>query len=580
MSKYKAVTGVAVLACILSATVVADELADNWSNFLHYTMIGRLDLAKGYGQAVLDAKPDPLIILGFVESNPQAQVLLNRAAENEHDKELAQIADKILAIVEQGRYARRSEPAIIAEEVRRLSSTARARLEAVKRLKNAGEYAIPFMIDAMTDPARRQEVPNIIWALPQIGRDAIRPLVAALQSDDDALRVEIVKALGEIGYPQSLGYLKYVVENDNSAEVRDAGTKSIQQVDPAAATRSAAELLYELGENYYYHVDSLAPAEDAKFGNIWFWDKQQRRLVRQEVDRAYFYELMAMRSCEWALRAEKAIGLWIASFFKAESTSLAMPGYFGPGHASAEVYATTAGPEYLQQALARALKDKNSYVALHTIEALAANAGTKSLMYRLGTEQPLLAALSFDDKAVKYSAAIAIALAGPAEPFGESRIVVQNLADALRGSDANDDYATRAVEAMLKSAVERNPVISLTDAQSALIDATKGSRVEIKLLAAQVLAYLNSAAAQQAIAAMALSDENSQDQRISAFGSLALSAKVNGNLLNDDQINAIYAIVSSNDAAPALRSAAASAYGALDLPSQKVKDLILDQAKS
>ena len=597
MSKYKAVIGVFLLAWILSATAFADELEDNWGNFLHYTKIGRLDLAKGYAQAVLDAEPNAVTILGFVEKNPQAQVLLRKAAENEHDPQLAELAGKILAIIEQGRFVRRSEPAIIAEEIRRLSGTARGRLAAVKRLKNAGEYAIPFMVDAMSDSARREELPNIVWALPQIGRDAIRPLTAALQTEDTAVRAEIVKAMGEIGYPQSLGYLKYVVENDSSAQIRDMAAKSIEQIDPAALVLPAAELLYRLGEDCYYHVDSLAPAEDANFGNIWFWDKEGRRLVRQEVDRGYFYELMAMRSCEWALRADagygRAIGLWIASFFKAESVGLAMPEYFGAGHASASVYATTAGPEYLHQALARAIKDKNGYVALQTIEALAANAGEKSLMYRLETEQPLLAALSFDDKAVRYSAAIAIAGAGPKETFAENKIVVENLTQALRENAESsgeaqgqwsgqlaDSYALRAAEAMLKLAVERNPVINLAEGESALVDATKDSRVQIKLLAAQILAYLNSASAQRAIAAMALGDENSQEIRISAFGSLALSAKVNGSLLDDGQISAIYAIVGSKDADPAVRSAAASAYGALNLPSQKVKDLILDQAKS
>ena len=48
----------------------------------------------------------------------------------------------------------------------------------------------------------------------------------------------------------------------------------------------------------------------------------------------------------------------------------------------------------------------------------------------------------------------------------------------------------------------------------------------------------------------------------------------------DEQIDAIYEIVGSPDADAQLRSAAAGAYGALNLPSQKVKDLILDQAKS
>jgi hypothetical protein len=133
---------------------------------------------------------------------------------------------------------------------------------------------------------------------------------------------------------------------------------------------------------------------------------------------------------------------------------------------------------------------------------------------------------------------------------------------------------------MLKLAVERNAVISLADAEQALVDATKGDDTQIKLLAAQVLAYLYSPAAQRAIATMALNDENALDIRIAAFASLALSAKINGNLLGDEQINAIYYIVSSQDSDPALRSAAAIAYGSLNLPSQKVKDLILDQAKS
>jgi hypothetical protein len=38
--------------------------------------------------------------------------------------------------------------------------------------------------------------------------------------------------------------------------------------------------------------------------------------------------------------------------------------------------------------------------------------------------------------------------------------------------------------------------------------------------------------------------------------------------------------ISSGETDPDLRSAAAAAYGTLNLPSRKVKDLILDQAKS
>ena len=68
--------------------------------------------------------------------------------------------------------------------------------------------------------------------------------------------------------------------------------------------------------------------------------------------------------------------------------------------------------------------------------------------------------------------------------------------------------------------------------------------------------------------------------RISAFNSLATSAKLNANMLVEPIVDSIYTLISSDDTALELRSAAAAAYGALNLPSQKVKDLILDQAKS
>ena len=70
------------------------------------------------------------------------------------------------------------------------------------------------------------------------------------------------------------------------------------------------------------------------------------------------------------------------------------------------------------------------------------------------------------------------------------------------------------------------------------------------------------------------------DIRIAAFGSLASSAKMNASQLPDATIDAIYGLISSDQTDPDLRAAAAAAYGALNLPSQKVKELILDQAKS
>jgi hypothetical protein len=597
MFNGKTVAVILALGFFLVGTGFAQSLEDNWNDFLHYTKIGRLDLARGYAQAVLDGEPDPLKLLALSEENPQGYAILLRISDTAPDAELTELSAEILDIIEEGRFIRRSDPKIIGEEIRRLSSTARGRLAAVKRLKNAGEYAIVYMLDAMADDSRKGELPNIIWALPQIGRDAIRPLAASLQTENVALKSEIIQALGKIGYPQSLGYLKYIVENEDSAELCQLAEESVKQIDPAASKIPAAELFYRLGEDYYYHAESLAPAEDADFGNIWFWDASGRRLVREKVDKNYFNELMAMRSCEWALKADagfgKAIGLWLAAYCKAESVGVSMPDYFGPGHADAMTYATTSGPEYLHQALARAIEDKNAHVALCAVEALATTAGEKSLLYHLGISQPLVQALAFDDRAVRYSAAIAIASAGPKEDFVESKLVVENLAETLGQTDEQtsentdrwneelaNSYALRAAEVMLKLAQTRNPVIDLSAAEGTLINATKDDRVEIQVLSGEILARLSSPDAQRSIAAMALAESNTMDVRISAFNSLATSAKLNASLLDDEKIDAIYSLVSSQEIDPELRGSAASAYGSLNLPSQKVKDLILDQARS
>jgi len=389
MFSKKTLASALALAVVVVGMCAAEGLKDNWNDFLHYTKIGRFDLAKGYAQAVLDSRPDPVELLALSEANPQGYQILLRVTEVAADKQLAELSREILEIIEQGRFARRADPKVILAEIKRLSGTTRGQLAAVKRLRNAGEYAIVFMLEALVDSSRREEWPNIVWALPQVGRDAIRPLATALQTGNVGLKVEIIKALGQIGYGQSAPYLKYVVEAEPSAELQSAARQSLLKINPDAANLSAAELFYRLGSQYYNHLASLAPAEEAAYSNIWFWDGSANRLTRRQVDSRYFNELMAMHSCEWALKADpafgQAIGLWLAAFFKAESTGLDMPSYFGPGHADAFVYATTAGPEYLHQALARAIDDGDTYVALGATEALAVTAGERSLFYRVGT---------------------------------------------------------------------------------------------------------------------------------------------------------------------------------------------------
>jgi hypothetical protein len=588
--KWVIVSVLSVVCTLQAAPLETAPLTENWGDFLPYTASGRFGRAESFGQQILDSEPEPTKLLALADANPEGyRLLLKMQDEN---PQLREVSTKILNLIDQGRYIRRTNPRVIAQEIQRLSTTIRGRIAAEERLRNAGEYAIGQMLAALADPDRRNEYAYITEALPKIGRPAIRPLTAALQTDNIAVKAEIVRALGKIGYFEPLPYLKLVLETTRSEVLRTQAQKAIEQIDASALKIPAAELFFKLGEMYYNQDDSVAPSAEFEFANIWFWDTDKQTLIRREVSKAYFDELMSMRSCEWTLKADpsvgKAIGLWIASFFRAESAGEPMPEYFGEGHADAMTYATTAGPEYLHQALERALRDEDGYVALGVVEALAVNAGEKSLLYRVGTEQPLAKALNFSDRRVRYSAAIAFAQANPIADFVGSDLIVQNLSAAVlrEGADSLGDdiarqYALRSVNAMYKLALVRNRIVELSEALEALVRVTQqNDDAEMQTLAAQVLAFLESPAAQRGIAAMALSEANDVAIRISAFQSLAQSAKVNANLLQTEQVEQIYSLVSSTDADPALRGAAAGAYGALNLPSEQVKKLILDQARS
>jgi HEAT repeat protein len=572
---------------IVTSTGLCGELDDNWNDFLHYTAIGRLDLAKGYAQKIIDSEPDPIALLALSEENTNGYRILLKM--NDSSAELREVSGMILDIIEQGRYYRRTDPRIIVQEIKRLGGTIRGRIAAEQRLKNAGEYSIPYMLDVLLDMDRQDEFANVAAALPKVGRDAIRPLVAALATDNVAVKAEIIRALGDIGYPQSLSYLKYIVENDKSNQFRNLAVQAINKIDSGTGRLPAAELLYQLAGRYYSHSPSLAPAGDYDYANIWFWDEETLRLEREEVSKSYFNELMSMRACEWSLKADenlgKSIALWIAAFFKMESYGVDQPEYFGQKHLDAMAYARTAGPEYLHQALDIAIRENNSFVALGVVEALAANAGEKSLLYRIGLAQPLVKALSFNDRAVRYSAAIAIGAAGPGSEFVGSKLIIENLAEAIGesgtdelGTELADIYAIRAISVMLDLAISRNRIVDLTRAMPALITATKDPRKDMQILAGEVLARIESPDAQQAIAQMGLSENNDLEVRIAAFESLAVSAKLHANLLTAEMIDGIYSIVGSATAETVLRSTAASAYGSLNLPSRRVKDLILDQA--
>ena len=71
-------------------TGISQSLEENFNDFLHYTQIGRFDLAKGYAQAILESDPNPLELFDLSQANPTGYSFLLRVNEFSSDAELVE----------------------------------------------------------------------------------------------------------------------------------------------------------------------------------------------------------------------------------------------------------------------------------------------------------------------------------------------------------------------------------------------------------------------------------------------------------------------------------------------------------
>ena len=422
------------------ADAKAEQTNKYWADFMHYALIGNFELAKDNATKLIQSDPDPVLVLDLAENSRYADAYRNLSLMQENTRELRDVAKSIVEIVEEGRYLRRQNPKRIEDEIKRLSSTTRGHLLAVSRLKDSGEWAVPQIVNALRDSNRRNELEVIKRALPKLGRNAVNPLaVAMLYCKDLNLKLIIADVLGEIGYHKALPYLQEIAEDENVvSDLRSVAEEAIEKITAVNSLPGGVNsaILYErLANDYYNELDSLSVPENQEIANVWFWD-YRKGLYKEEVPRKAFDELMTMRYTEHALRRDPSlagsVALWLSAFFRLEANGFDQPNYFGQGHADADTYALTAGPEYLHRVLKRALDNRNRPVSLMAIKAMRRNAGQGSLLYELMGVKPLVDALSFPDREVRFSAALAIGQVLPLEKFEAAPLVIKILSEAVQ----------------------------------------------------------------------------------------------------------------------------------------------------
>ncbi|HEY2588713.1 MAG TPA: hypothetical protein VGI81_23425 [Tepidisphaeraceae bacterium] len=693
-------------------------------DFWHYGEIGRYDLQAAYGNKLLqEGQQNPEQLLSLFEkvaanhraypsqlpTDVDGELLRWQAA----DPQMKTVATQLIDLLNKGRFARRQNPDYIKQNIQRLNTGERGYMLGMQQLRNSGELAVPQMVAILISntPEDAQMHDVVRRGLKDLGRAALNPLLAATQMPPNNVALtSICGVLGDIGYPIAVPYLTALAQNSQASnEVRSAANSALKQLN-ADPNANAGDLFYDLANRFYLGTASVQPDPRQPVAFMWYWG--DGGLTSKQLPPQIFNDLMTMRTAEQALRQnptqpDQSVSLWLAANIR---RSINLPqGATDPTRTAEEpqphYYNVAEGAKYLNLVLARSLTDntpQSPAVALAAIKSLQDIVG-QSNMFSGGQGQPLVDALRYPDRQVRFEAAFAIASALPQRPFqGQARVVpllaeavqqsgtpgvliVANPADRSRitadlkgyqvaggedpstavadsmtipavdviiisedmGGAAIDklfelaaanprlertakliivhslaspwarmsltdptlsyteatggpqlaaaveaarkkagglpmdekvatDFALRAAKLLEELATTHNPVLDLSAAEQALIASLGDKRADIAKAVGNAVAMLDSKAAQSGLADRANDPNTPPDVRISLYKSLATSAKFYGNRLNAEQIGAIQQVVAGEKNLD-IRSAAAEARGALNLPSQDAKSLIVQR---
>jgi hypothetical protein len=421
-------------------------------DFAHYVLTANYTMAESVGQELLARKVTNSDFATLVEAGDvrRFESAAQRALRVRDNDGLQATAGGLLKAFEMGRLERARQPKQVAENIKALTGSLRERLLGRQGLIQAGEYAVPQLLEAYLQNGDASLSVQAQSVLIDLGRQSVVPLGTAMLAAPEVQQEKIARVLGLIPYNQSLPYLVDLQSSTRNPAVGAECSKAITRL--GGASSDAATLYRQLAESYYAEKDEVTSFQGEEFQLLWGADASTG-LAMNAIRTPVFHEALAMRLSERAMQIESTtsggvnpdtLSLWVASNYSREFDT--PEGYKNPAYPtattagegekarrSAEYFGVAAGSDVAQRVLARALSEKDTKLARKALEAVEQTAGGKVVMDVGSARSPLASALVYPDRRVQLESALAIAAARPTAVFTGSERVVPTLASAVSG---------------------------------------------------------------------------------------------------------------------------------------------------
>jgi hypothetical protein len=328
------------------------------------------------------------------------------------------------------RYATR--PDRIARFIADLTQTPEEQDYALRRLWEAGPYAVPPLIEALRRPGLSREDHDLL--VRNIGRlqpSAVSPLAVVLEGSDPGLAADAAAALESIGDPAAVPYLTLPAASPAAhPSVRSAAQTAIAQLNGrpfAEQPRPPVRVLTDAA--WSYHRARPEMPEDPVV--LWSWDENRKVPVAREVTPDEARTTLGLRFARQALRLDpndRSAQVAQLSLALERAARRVGPEAVAAQDPATFAAATASGPALLARVLETAIADGKADLAAVAVLALAKVTDRAALAGSDGRPHPLVRALSAPGRRAQFAAARAIVGLAPDRPFPGSSLVAPTLA--------------------------------------------------------------------------------------------------------------------------------------------------------
>jgi CheY-like chemotaxis protein len=380
-----------------------------WELASYLLKIGQPELAAPYVKKFLDANPDDATLLEVRDTYGAGSVLMLSDAP-----ETRPYAKALAERLAQASTRNATDPARMDRFIAGLSKSREEQTYAVERLREAGSFAIPPIIRALSVTGLENSVRvPLADNMGRLDRKAVPALIASLDSTDDVLVGEVARALGKIGDPRAIPALTYVAarpkpETAAKAQVIQA-IQALTGKQFSSQAKTPVRVLSDETRNYHAHVYKF-PGDPIV---LWLWDDSEKIPKPVSVPVKDAEAILGLRAAKEALEIDP-------TDVEAKVNQISLGLAHDP--AAWKAPALESGPEVLGKVVRRAIADGRADLATTATSLLGQISKREDL--KADSSSPLTEALFAPDRRVQFAAAEALVKLEPKARFlGSSRVV-------------------------------------------------------------------------------------------------------------------------------------------------------------